>query len=414
MNTSVTRNRNLVAAAVAGLILLGAAASADAQAVRSLEERSKQEHAQKTKAQKEQMQKEAEHASLRYTEATRKVEEARASRSMSGELKDMLQLYQTGKGAEALVVVDQIIANEEEANAYDRSFAAQLGAQVAYKAGDFAAAEQYLEQVLQFNGLDNVGHYDSMIMLAQLRLQEKKYDEALQTIERFLEETRSTAPEHLVLKGNALYRLERHEEAAAVLEQAIAASEAPPADWTQLLMATYASSGQQEKAAQLAEQLTATSSGDKASQMNLAAVYQQSGQYDKMAQVLEQLRASGQLTEDHDYRLLFSAYLSQEGQEGKAIEVINEGFAKGVLKPDFQSYVALAQAHYFSDQIGPALEAYKKAAPLDENGSTYLNLARLLWQEGRVGEAKAAAKQALAEGVDDAEDANKILALPGG
>lgn len=413
MNTSVSRNRSLIAAAVAGAILLGTVAAADAQTVRSLEERTKQESAQKTRAQKEQMQKEAEHASLRYTGATRKVEEARASRAMSGELKDMLQLYQEGKGAEARAVADQIIASEE-ANAYDRSFAAQLSAQVAYKAGDLAATEQYLEQVLQFDGLDNVGHYDSMIMLAQLRLQEKKYAEALETIERFLEETRSTEPEHLVLKGNALYRLERYAEAAPVLEQAIAASDAPPAAWTQLLMATYSSSGQQDKAAQLAQQLTTSSSGDKASQMNLAAVYQQSGQYDKMAQVLEQLRASGELTEDHDYRLLFSAYLSQEGQEAKAIEVINEGFAKGVLKPDFQSYVALAQAHYFSDQIDPALEAYRKAAPLDENGSTYLNLARLLWQEGRIGEAKAAAKQALAKGVDDAEDANKILALPGG
>lgn len=75
--------------------------------------------------------------------------------------------------------------------------------------------------------------------------------------------------------------------------------------------------------------------------------------------------------------------------------------------------MALAQAYYYSDQIGPAVDAYKKAAPLAPDGETYLNLARVLWQEDRIPEAKEAAKQAIAKGVKKPEDANKILALKG-
>jgi tetratricopeptide (TPR) repeat protein len=146
--------------------------------------------------------------------------------------------------------------------------------------------------------------------------------------------------------------------------------------------------------------------------MNLAAVYLQADKYDKAAGVLEKLRAAGQLTEDRDYRQLFGTYLNMDGREKEAAAVIKEGLDKGILKPDHQVYLALAQSYYFSEQPGPAIDAYKKAAPLDDDGETYLNLARLLWQEERVPEAKEAAKQAIAKGLKKPDDAKKILALP--
>ena len=65
-----------------------------------------------------------------------------------------------------------------------------------------------------------------------------------------------------------------------------------------------------------------------------------------------------------------------------------------------------------SDQVAPAIDAYRKAAPLAPDGDTYLNLARLLWQDDRIPEAKEAAKQAMAKGLKKPDDAKKILALP--
>jgi len=163
----------------------------------------------------------------------------------------------------------------------------------------------------------------------------------------------------------------------------------------------------------MAEAVAAKNPNDKRAQLNLAAVYQQAEMYDKSATVLEKLRASGQLTEDKEYRQLYATYLNMDGKEKEAIAVINDGIQKGVLKPDYQTYLAQAQAYYFSDQAGPAIDAYKKAAPLAPDGEAYLNLARVLWQEDRIPEAKEAAKQAVAKGVKKPDDAKKILALPG-
>lgn len=346
-----------------------------------------------------------------YPEATRKAPEAKATVKGTTKLQKMMKLYDDAKAAEARAIADEVIA-DEKANAYERAFAAQIAAQIAYEADDPASAIAYLDKALSFNGLDNNGHYGAMLMLAQLQLQAEKYNEALTTFDRFLTETKSAKPEHLVMKGNALYRLERYPEAIAVLRQAIDNNPDARADWQQLLMAAYAESGQAGEAAKLAEAVAAKTPGDKRAQLNLAATYLQTNNYAKAAEVFERLRAGGQLTEDREYRNLYAAYLNLEGKERQAAAVIDDGLKKGVLKGDFQTYLALAQAYYFSEQMPQAIDAYRKAAPLDDDGETYLNLARALWAADRIGEAKEAAQQAMAKGLKKPDDAKRIIALP--
>lgn len=347
-----------------------------------------------------------------YPEATRKSPEARATAKGTTRLQKMMKLYDDAKGAEARVVADEVIA-DEKANAYERAFAAQIAAQIAYEADDAPAAIAYLDKALSYDGLDNNGHYGAMLMQAQLQLQAEKYAEALAGFDRFFAETKSNKPEHLVMKGNVLYRLERYPEAIAVLRQAIDNNPDARADWQQLLMAAYAESGQAGEAAKLAEAVAAKTPGDKRAQLNLASTYLQTNNYAKAVEVFERLRAAGQLTEDREYRNLFASYLNLEGKEREAAAVIDEGLSKGVLKGDFQTYLALAQAYYFSEQMPKAIDAYRKAAPLDDDGETYLNLARALWAADRIGEAKEAAQQALSKGLKKPDDAKRIIALPG-
>jgi tetratricopeptide (TPR) repeat protein len=403
MSKSNPRNRTLLAVAIGAVMAFGALSQVHAQAHERAQERRDRE-AQKGQDKQGK-------AAVEYPNATRQSPEAKASSKASPKLQKMMKAYDGEKGPEARGIADEIIANPAS-NAYDKSFAAQIGAQIAYDADDSATAMAYLQKAIEFNGLDNNGHFGAMYMLAQLQMQEDQYAEALKTLDRFLTETKSQKPEHLVLKGNALYRLDRFQEAAVVLKQAIDASPDPKPEWQQLLMASYAEAGQAGEAAKIAEAVAAKNPNDKRAQLNLAVVYQQNDMYDKAAAVLEKLRASGQLTEDKEYRQLYASYLQMDGKEKEAISVINDGMQKGVLKPDYQTYLALAQAYYFSDQSAPAIDAYKKAAPLSPDGETYLNLAKVLWQEDRIPEAKDAAKQALAKGVKKPDEAKKILALP--
>jgi len=405
MNLAPSRRHTVLATAVVAVLAFGAVTQVHAQ---SAAERAEQRRAER-EARKSN--KGGEKKEEQFPNATRKSPDIKPSAKSGAKLQKMLDLYNKEKAPEARALADEIIANEAF-NAYDHAFAAQIGAQIVYEADDANTAITYLDKTLAFDGLDNNGHYSAMLMKAQLQMQEEKYAEGLVTMDRFLNETKSQKPEHLVIKGNLLYRLEKYPEAIALLKQAVDATPEPRADWQQLLMAAYSEAGQGDQAIAMAEKVAAKSPNDKRVQMNLVAVYLQSDKYDHAVTVLEKLRSTGQFTEDRDYRQLYASYLNSEGKEKQAAAVIKEGLDKGILKPDHQVYLALAQSYYFSEQPGPAIDAYKKAAPLDDDGETYLNLARLLWQEDRVPEAKEAAKQAIAKGLKKPDDAKKILALP--
>ncbi len=394
---------SLLAATIAVPLLVGSSFPAYGQSahVRAEQRRVQQEAAQQRTediAQREQ-----------YPQATRQEPRTKATAKLVPMHKRLYKAaYEDKDAAQARMLADELIA-DAGGNSYDKAMAARIIGSLLIGSDD-AAAEVYLKQALEHNGLQNSEHFEAMRAVAHLQFEDKRYQEALATLDRFLTETGSQAPEPLVLKGNALFRLQRHAEAIAVLKPVIDATSEPRADWNGLLMAAYAESGQPAEAARLAERIATATPADKRAQLNLAATYLQSDQPDRAAEVYERLRAAGELSEDRDYRNLFAIYLNSEGKEAQAIAVINEGLQKGVLKPDHQAYVALAQALYFSGQPGPAIAAYQKAVPLAPDGETALNLARVLSNEGRTAEAKQAAQQALDQGVRNPEEARKLLA----
>jgi uncharacterized protein HemY len=347
-----------------------------------------------------------------YPQATRAEPDIKASPKLGKQLQKMIDSYNDQKFPETRTLADEILANSA-ANAYDKSLAAQLASQAAYQADDNAAAKKYLQQVLELGGLDNNGHYQSMLMLGQLQIQDDETAAGLATLDKYFAETKSTKPEELIIKGQALYQLERYQEAIPVLKQAIAGSTEPKDNWNQLLMAAMSEAGQTGEAVAQAEAIAKRNPDDKKAQMNLASMYMQADQMDKAAVIMDTLYKGGKLTDEREYKQLYSIYANTENKEKEVITVINDGLQKGILKPDYQVYLALAQAYYYSDpqQADKAIEAWQKAAPLSKDGETYLNLARVLHAEGRIPEAKTAAQQALAKGVKNQADAKKIINL---
>ncbi|MGE8287606.1 MAG: heme biosynthesis protein HemY [Stenotrophomonas sp.] len=349
-------------------------------------------------------------AEVLFPEATRQEPNGKASSKMSGKLQKLFEAYNKSEFEQTRALADEIIA-AEAANDYDKAVANQLASQAAYNLDDNAGAKQYLQQALTLNQLDNNGHYQALLMLAQLQIQDEQYAEGLANLDKYFAESKSNKPEELIIKGQALYQTEKYAEAIPVLRAAIAASPEPKDNWNQLLMASYAEAGQTGEAVKEAEALASRNPSDKKAQLNLASMYMQADQMDKAAAVMDTLRASGQLTEEREYKQLYSIYANTENKERDVIAVINEGMSKGILKPDYQTYLALAQSYYYSDQIPQAIEAWRQAAPLSKDGETYLNLAKVLHSEGRIPEAKQAARDALEKGVKNPADANKIINL---
>jgi len=350
----------------------------------------------------------------RYPDAVRTAPDAKASSRAQSKLQRMFKAYEEDDAEKVLPIAAELI-NDPRTNAYDKAIAARISGAVLIDEDDARAAE-FLGQALEFNGLNNNDHYETMLILGQLALQDDRYDDALVLLDQYFSETRSARPADLVLKGNALYRLDRFAEAAVVLQQAVDAVEEPRNDWLQMLMAAYSESEQGDEAIAIAQQLAAKAPDDRRAQLNLAAMYLQNDRDDNAIAVYERLRAAGQFTEDRDYKNLAALYLNYEvpegekGREAEAITVLTEGLEKNILNRDYQTYVALAQAYYYSDQIDQAIEYYRLAAPLAQTGEMYLNLAKILTNEERLDEAKQAAQQALDKGgLRNDQDAHTIL-----
>ena len=343
-----------------------------------------------------------------FPNATRVDPEIKPVASINKQLQRLFDLNEEEKFDEVLTNGEAILAHKK-AGPYEKSIVYQIMGFVYVDKDDYPTAISYLQKALEANGLPNDTHYQIMNQIAQMQMSDELYEEAEKTTAQLLAETRSEKPELLATRGNVLYRLERYDEAAAILKKAIDTSDKPQEQWNQLLMATYFDQDKPLEAAKIAEGLLAKNPNDKKTLMNLASIYAEADQYDKSAEILERARTQGMLTEERDYRQLFAIYLNAEGKENEAIAVINEGIAKNILKPDAGVYIALGQAYYFTDRPNEAIEAYKKATTVATDGEAALNLARMLSNEERHQEAKAAAQQAIQKGVKRPGDAWMVL-----
>jgi tetratricopeptide (TPR) repeat protein len=266
-------------------------------------------------------------------------------------------------------------------NAYLLSYLYQLAASAATSMNDDAKGAEYYRKTVDANGLDNNGHYQIMFNLAVTLNQLDRHPEALATIDRFLSETKSEKPEAVAVKAYLLSQMDRPAEGAALYEK-----------------------------------ILASNPGDRSVLMNAVALYQQADNFDKANALLENARKQGLLVDGKEYRALFVGYINAEKYK-EAQEVLEEGVAKGAIAPSqtlANDYSIIAQSYYADDKVPQTIDFYTRASKVATNGEAALNLAKVLRNEDRLGEAKAAAREALSKGVKKPKDANDILALPGG
>jgi tetratricopeptide (TPR) repeat protein len=315
-----------------------------------------------------------------YPHATRKDPNLKATNKGGKALREIVAAFDAKKADEVIAKVEALAA-DPSANAYDKGFAYQVAATVEADRDppNYAKAVEYYQKSIATEGLDNNGHFQMIYNLAVMQNELDKYADALTSIERFLNETKSDKPEAIGFKAYLLSQLERPGDAAALYEQ-----------------------------------LLAKNPEDKTTLMNAVSLYQQAGNDKRVKELLDIARKKNMLTTDTEYRTLYVPLING-GKLGEAMALIDEGIAKGVVKPSQKlanDYSVIAQNYYAEENTAKAIEIYKRAAAASENGEAALNLARVLRNESRIAEAKQAAQEALNKGVKKPEDAKKILALP--
>lgn len=320
----------------------------------------------------------------------------------------------TGTDMEALIVASKSVLANPKASTNEQSLAANQLVQTYLKQkGAYDKAIEYAKIALEKNGLDNNTHYDLMLLTGQMLMAEKKYADSLLYVDLFAKETGVSDVVVNKTRGNDLYRLERYPEAATALQKAYDADKTDPVLAT-ILMDAYTKSGNTAKAKKIAEDVekiaVTTDPNDNSAKVKQLLVFANAKQYEKAAEVFDELYAKGQITQFNEYEAGYVSFSHINGREDQAVKVINEGIAKGIIKPDADVYSVLGQSYYFTNNSNGAIEAWSKGANLSKTGELNLLLSRVYVEESNYTKSKAEAMEALKKGVQDKGTAYLLIA----
>ncbi|MET4569392.1 tetratricopeptide repeat protein [Rhodanobacter soli] len=330
-------------------------------------------------------------------------------------LNEGLDAVNAGDKAKAQQMLQPIIDSSK--SKYAQALALQGMASLHYNDGDYKGAISSLQRSLALGVMPNDTYFQLMYMLAQFQMADEQYQPALDTIAKWRAEGKKETADSYALEGNAEYRLGKYPEAIASINKAKSLTDKPQPTWDQILMASYAESGQDEKAAELAKSQLSSNPSDPNALNNAVAVLMQAHKYPEAIQMMEKARAEGKLSKDTQYVNLAKLYLVT-GQESadpapnatKAQQVLEEGMSKGVVKPDAETYVLLGQSAEIANNIDKAIGYYNKAQPIATDGEAALRAGRLLLSENKYSQAKGLIQQALDKGVKHKGTAYMLLA----
>ena len=330
-------------------------------------------------------------------------------------LNEGLDAVNEGDKAKAEQLLQPLIDSSK--SKYAQALALQGMASLHYNDGDYKGAIASLQRSLALGVMPNDTYFQLMYMLAQFQMADEQYQPALDTIAKWRAEGKKETADSYALEGNADYRLGKYPEAIAAITKAKSMTDKPQPTWDQILMASYAESGQDQKAAELATSQLSSNPNDPNALNNAVAVLMQAHKYPEAIQMLEKARAGGTLTKDTHYVNLAKLYLIT-GQESsdpapnaiKAQQVLEEGMNKGVVKPDAETYVLLGQSAEIANNTDKAIGYYNKAQPLASDGEAALRAGRLLLSENKYSQAKGLIQQAIDKGVKHKGTAYMLLA----
>lgn len=331
------------------------------------------------------------------------------------QLNEGLDAVSTGDKAKAEQTLQPLVNGSK--SKYAQALALQGLATIKYNDGDIKGAIALLQQSLANGVMPNDTYFQLEYMLAQFQLADEQYQASLDTITKWRAEGKKETANSYAAEGNDYYRLGKYPEAIAAIKKAQSLTDKPEASWNQILMASYAESGQGDQASKLAEQNYAANPNDPEALNNAVAVLMQAQKDPEAIQLMEKARANGTLKTESNYVNLAKLYLitgqSKDDPKPdaiKATQVLEEGMGKGVITSSADNEMLLGQAYEMADNVSKALDAYGKASATATDGEASLRAGQLLLTESKYSQAKGMIQQSIDKGVKHKGTAYMMLA----
>lgn len=351
-----------------------------------------------------------------YPDATRKDPKTDLSSEKDQKnLNDGLNAANEGDTAKATPLLQSIVDHSK--SKYAKALAQQGLANLDYKAGDLKGGISLLKESLDGGALPNEAYFQLEYELAQFYIADHQEQLGIDTIQKWRAEGKRETADSYALEGQAYYGLQKYPEAIVAIKKAQSLTTTPNPSWNSVLMASYNETGQSEQAGALAQQELDAHPEDPQALQNAVAVFANAHQYPKAIAALEKARAGGHLTDEKNYVMLAKMYLIS-GQESadskpdavKALAVLKEGQAKGIIDDNAANNVLTGDAAYLADDSATALASYEKAIPQATDGEPAIKTAQILLTQNKFAAAKKYIQDGIAKGYAHKGNAYVMLA----
>jgi tetratricopeptide (TPR) repeat protein len=261
---------------------------------------------------------------------------------------------------------------------------------------DYKMALVAFEKALAPEALPDATQTATYMNVAQLYVMQERYDDALETFDKYFANTEEPSPDAYYMYAIALTQKGSGRKAIPWAIKAINASKNPKEPWLQLLSSLYFETKQYKKAIGVLEMLV-TRFPKKNYFIQLAALNNEIGKEQRALAVLELAYHQNMLDQDTEYRNLAQLYLSQEIPYQAAL-VMQKGMRSGTVEKDRKAYDLISQAWLLAREREKAIAPLTKSAARGKNGEAYLRLAQLHLDVADWAAAEAALHKSLKKG----------------
>ena len=351
-----------------------------------------------------------------YPDSTRKAPKLDlTSKKEQKQIQEGLDAINKGDMAKAQTTLQDVL--DKSKSKYAQAIALRGLGLIKYRAADYKGAIAMFQKAVADGVLPNDDYFDVEYTLAVAQQADGQYQSSLDTLKEWRAEGKKETAQSYAVEGNDFYRLEKYPEAIAAVKKAQSLTDKPDPQWNQILIASYAASGQDSQLVQTAQQNLAAHPDDPTALETTIQALQQAQKYPEAITLMEDARAKGKLTGEANYVLLASLYYNQalssddpKPPANKAVAVINEGLSKGIMQPSANNEVLLGKAEYVAGDMTAAKQAFDKALPLATDGEPALQIANMELTDGKYSQAKTMVNTAISKGVKQVGNAYLVLA----
>lgn len=261
-------------------------------------------------------------------------------------------------------------------SAYDAAVVRELFADLYIARGDYAAALNALQPVVQQNILPPTEQHSAQLALAKLQVSNGQYQAGLDTMRNWMQGQDNPPPDALITFAQAYGELGQCRQAIPLAKRAVETAAEPQQEWFQLWISCQYDVHDYVGAVD-ALQATLSRFPDQLQYWEqLGEAYAQSGDNSKALAVYALMYRQGQIRQPQDYLNLASLYM-RNGVPFQAAQVLQEGLSSGVLPATDANYVLLASAWQNAGDTEREVAALTDAVKVAKTGDPYLAQAQV-------------------------------------